>query len=131
ARVGQYPDLHALERIGLPAQAGDRTVERTPKGLDTEHGQSTRPMARELAPELAAAARELVGPELGRRARRAIHEIRDAAAVCEQAVLFEGRQLPLGETRAVKSGPEPVAGTPEVTANRRGVQAGVDATEQD
>ncbi|HTW93159.1 MAG TPA: hypothetical protein VMD30_00090 [Tepidisphaeraceae bacterium] len=79
---------------------------------------------------LTAGAKLVVGEFIG-ASGGASDDVGDAAFKVEKKGFFKGREHTRGETAAVKSGPEAVAGAAEVAADGSGIQAGVDAGEED
>jgi len=88
-----------------------------------------------------------IAPHLGRQSSAAVgefchsqfrrtggapgDEVRDATPELQQCPLLRRYELAIGETYAVKGGPESISGTREVVAGGCGIQTRIDATEQD
>ena len=79
---------------------------------------------------LAAGAKFVVGEFIG-AGGGACDDVGDAEFEVEKEALFERREESRREAAVVEGGPEAVAGAAEVAADGGGVEAGVDAGEED
>jgi hypothetical protein len=116
---------------GLAAERGAGAAEGDPVGAHPGEGDERRAVAPDPAVEMTGASPQLGVVEFGGRCRRPVHEVRDADAVLKEVAIFERGELALGEPGPMQDLPEPVAGPGEVVTDGAGVQARVDAAEQD
>jgi len=129
--VGQNPRVAAAEKGRLEADArvfdsGDDAIR-----MDADEGDDGWAPAFDFGLEaLAAGAKFIVGEFIG-AGGGAFDDVRDAESEVEKEGSFKGGEEARGEAAAVESGPEAVAWPAEMTADGGGVEAWVDAREED
>jgi len=103
------------------------------RAVSPESGKSdgARPVAAHFGGQPAAAGDQLVRRQLVRGGRGAVHQICQTVAELEQAAVLRRIEAPRREAGGMQRRPEAVARTGEVKPGRGGIQAGVDAAEQD
>jgi hypothetical protein len=131
AGVGQDPGVAAAEWVLLKADAGvfdarDDTVRADADERDDGGAPEFDFGFQTLAASPKFVVRELIGARGG-----ALDDVCDAEFEVEQECSFKGRERARREAAAVEGRPEAVAGAAEMAADRGGVEAGVDASEQD
>ena len=119
------------DRVRLEAHLRLGTRECGAISADAHNGEITRFITKNFAREDRAAFDELGRRELVCRGGGARDDVRHAATIIQQQRVFVRRQKARREAGAVDRGPEAVSRTSEVMADRGGVQAGIDAAEQD
>jgi len=131
AGVGQDPGVAAAEGILLEADAGVFDAGDYAVGANADEGDDGRTPAFDFGFEaLAAGAKFVVGEFIG-ASRGAFDDIGDAEFEVEKEGLFKGGEEARGEAATVEGGPEAVAGAAEVAADGGGIEARVDAGEED
>jgi hypothetical protein len=100
-------------------------------GPDPKKGDHRGAVAADLGGKTASSPDEFLRCELVSGGRAAVDEVRDPVAVLKQLGLFPGSQLLSRKTGAVQRGPEAVAGAGEMVAGGGGIEARIDADEQD
>jgi len=115
-----------LQAERRPGATESRTVSAEPDKSDC-----ARPVAAHFGGQPAAAGDQLVRRQLVRGRGAAVHQIGQAVAELEQAAVLRRIEASRREAGVVQRGPEAIARTGEVKAGRGGIQAGVDAAEQD
>jgi len=131
AGVGEDPGVAAAEEGFLEADAcvfdaGDDAV-----GVNADEGDDGRSPAFYFGFETSAAGAEFVVGEFIGAGGGAADDVGDAEPEVEKKGFFEGGEESRGESAVVKCGPEAIAGAAEVFADGGGVEAGVDAGEED
>ena len=131
AGVGEDPGVAAAEGGLLEADAGVFDAGNDAVGTDADKGDDGRSPAFDFGLEaLAAGAKFLVCEFIG-AGGGAFDDIGDAEFEVEKEGFFKGGEKARGEAAGVEGGPEAVAGAAEVVADGGGVEAGVDADEED
>ena len=131
ARVRKNPGVAAAEGDLLQADAGVFVAGDNAVGTDADEGDDGGAPAFDFGLEaLAAGAKFIVGKFIG-TSGRAFDDVGDAELEIEKEGFFKGGEKARGEAAGVEGGPEAVAGAAEVVANGGGVEAGVDAGEED
>src|SRR5580700_2763253 len=131
AGVGEDPGMAAAEEVLLEADAGIFYAGDDAVGSDADEGDDGGAPAFDLGFEaLAPGAKFSVGQLIG-AGGGAFDDVGDAEFEVEKEGSFEGGEETRGEAAAVECGPEAVAGASEVAVDGGGVQAGVDAGEED
>ncbi len=131
AGVGQDPGVAAAERGLLEADTGVFDVGDYAIGADADEGNDGGAPAFDFGlKSLAAGAKFVVGEFIG-AGGGAFDDVGDAVLEVEKERFFKGREEARSESTAVKGGPEAVAGAAKVVADGGGVEAGVDAGEED
>lgn len=130
AGVGEDPGVAAAEEGFLVADAGVFDAGDDAVGVDADEGDDGWAPAFDFGLEaLAAGAKFVIGEFIG-AGGGAFDDIGDAEFEIEKEGFFKGGEEARGESAAVKSGPEAVAGATEVAADGGGVESGVDAGEK-
>jgi hypothetical protein len=123
--------LRAFQPLGLQPERRRRTTERRAIGPHADESDRAGPEAADLGGKLLSTGDELgVGELIGRRGG-AIDQVGEAIAQAEQLRVLGGMKQARRESRRVQRRPEAVAGAREVKARRGGIEAWVDAAEQD
>jgi hypothetical protein len=131
AGVGEDPGVAAAEGGLLEADAGVFDAGNDAVGTDADEGDDGGTPAFDFGLEaLAAGAKFVVGEFVG-AGGGAFDDIGDAEFEVEKEGCFKGGEEARGEAAGVEGGPEAVPGTAEVAADGGGVEAGVDAGEED
>ena len=131
AGVGEDPGVAAAEGGLLEADAGVFDAGDDAVGADADEGDDGGAPAFDFGFEaLAAGAKFVVGEFIG-AGGGAFDDVGDAEFEVEKEGSFKGGEEARGEAAAVEGGPEAVAGAAEVAADGGGVEAGVDAGEED
>ncbi len=131
AGVGEYPGVAAAEEVLLKADAGVFDAGDDAVGTDADEGDDGGAPAFDFGFEaFAAGAKFVVGEFIG-AGGGAIDDIRNAEFVVEKEIAFKWGEESRREAAGVEGGPEAVAGPAEVAADGGGVEAGVDAGEED
>ena len=131
AGVGEDPGVAAAEGGLLEADAGVFDAGDDAVGADADEGDDGGAPAFDFGLEaLAAGAKFVVGEFIG-AGGGAFDDVGDAEFEVEKEGFFKGGEEARGEAAAVEGGPEAVAGAAEVAADGGGVEAGVDAGEED
>ena len=129
--VREDPDARLPDRLFLQAELCFRALEGGAVGADAHHREVAWLVLQDLACQGAGAGAQLVGSQLVRGRGGAGDDVRDAVAELQELVLRGRVEEVRGEPRTVQGGPEAVAGTAEVLLDGGGVEAGVDAAEED
>ena len=129
--VGKNPSVAVAEKGLLEADAsvfdtGDDTV-----GVDADKGDDGRAPASDFGLETPATGAKFVVGEFIRAGGGALDNVGDTELEVKKKGFFEGGEEPRGESAAVKGGPEAITRAAEVVADGGGVEAGVDAREED
>lgn len=130
AGVGKYPHGGGAYRLGLLAHRSASARESCAVGPYAEHCYSSGPVKINFSLQLPSARNQLGGRQFSRRRRYTFHQIRNAVTVVEEPLFLVGVQAPVRKTGGVERRPEAVAGTREMVASDRCVEAGVDAAEE-
>ncbi len=131
AGVGEDPGEAAAEEGLLEADAGVFDAGNDPVGAYADEGDDGGAPTFYLGFEAPAAGAKFVVCELIGAGGGAFDDIGDAKFQVEKEGFFKGREEARGEAAGVEGGPEAVAGATEVVADGGGVEAGVDASEED
>ncbi len=129
--VGQDPNLGPADGFGLETELGFFAVEGDAVGSDADDGDETRLIAEDFAGEDFSAFAKLVGAELVGHGGGAGTHVGDAKVPFQEAMGVERGDEGRREAAFVHGRPEAVAGPCEMVADGGGVQAGVDADEED
>jgi hypothetical protein len=130
AGVGEDPGVAAAEWFLLEADArvfdtGDDAV-----GTDADEGDDGGAPAFNFGfKALAAGAKLIIGKFVG-ASGGAFDDVGDAEFKVEKERILKGREEARGEAAVMEGRPEAVSGAAEVTTDRGGVEAGVDASEE-
>ena len=131
AGVGEDPGVAAAEGGLLKTDAGVFDARNDAVGADADEGDDGRAPAFDLGLEALGACTKFVVCEFIGAGGGAFDDIGDAEFEIEKEVFFKGGEEARGEAAGVEGGPEAVAGAAEVVADGRGVEAGIDADEED
>jgi len=130
AGVGEDPGVAAAEELLLEADAGVFNAGNDAVGADADEGDDGGAPAFDFGfKALGAGVKFLVGQFVG-AGGGAGDDVGDAKFEVEKQVTFEGREEARGEATSVKRRPKAVAGAAKVPADGGGVEAGVDAGEE-
>ena len=129
--VGKNPSVAVAEKGLLEADmgvfdTGDDTV-----GVNADKGDDGWAPASDFGLEAPAAGAKFVVGEFIRAGGGPLDDVGDAELEVKKKGFFKGGEEAWGESAAVKGGPEAIAGAAEVVADGGGVEAGVDAHEED
>jgi hypothetical protein len=131
AGVGEDPGVAAAEAGLLEADAGVFDAGNDTVGTDADEGDDAGAPAFDFGLEALAAGAKFVVCEFIGAGGGAFDDIGDAEFEVEKEGFFKGGEEARGEAASVEGGPEAVAGAAEVMADGGGVEAGVDAGEED
>jgi hypothetical protein len=131
AGVGEDPGVAAAEGGLLEADSGVFDAGNDAVGTDADEGDDGGAPAFDFGLESQASGAKLVVCELISAGGGAFDDIGDAEFEVEKKGFFKGGEEARGEAAGVEGGPEAVAGAAEVVADGGGVEAGVDAGEED
>ncbi len=131
AGVGQNPGLTAAEEGLLEADAGVFDAGDDPVGVDADEGDNGWAPAFDFGLEALAAGTKLVVGEFIGAGGGAFDDVGDAEPEVEKKRSLKGGKEARGEATGVYGGPESVARAAEVAADGSGVEARVDAGEED
>jgi hypothetical protein len=131
AWIREQPNDGVPDPLGLRTHDGVGSLEGVPVRRGSKNGQRRRPVSPDLPDQSSGSRQQLLHGELVRPRRRPRHEVRDAETGLEQGRPLVRFQQPRGEAGVVKCGPEPVSRAREVVSDGAGVEAGVDAGEED
>lgn len=131
AGVWEYPDPCPTNRFGLSPENGHGTREGPSVRRNPQKGDPAGAMPPDFAGEEACPEEQVVDAELVGPGSCSGDDIRQPVPCGEEQVALIGCQHVSGEARSVQCLPEAIAGSGEVTAECRGVQSGIDATEED
>ena len=131
AGVGQNPGMAAAEEGLLEADAGVFDAGDDAVGVDADEGNDGRAPAFDFGLEAPAAGAKFVVGEFIGAGGGAFDDVRDAEPEVEKKRSLKGRKEARGKAAGVQGGPESVAGAAEVAADGGGVEARVDAGEED
>jgi hypothetical protein len=131
AGVGQNPCPAAAEERFLETDVGVFVARDDPVGVDADEGDDGWPPAFDFDFKAQAAGAKLVVGKLIGAGRGAIDDVGNAEFKIEKKGFIKGREEARGEAAAVEGRPEAVAGAGEVAADGGGIEAGVDAGEED
>jgi hypothetical protein len=129
--VGKNPSVAAAEKRFLEADAGVFDPGDNAVGVNADKGDDGRAPASDFGLEAPAAGAKFVIGEFVRAGGGALDDVGDAELEVEKKGSFKGGEEARSESTAVKSGPEAIARAAEVAANGGGVEAGIDAREED
>jgi hypothetical protein len=130
AGVGEHPGVAAAEEGLLQADAGVFDAGDDAVRTDADEGDDGGAPAFDFGFEALAAGAKLVGGQFIGAGGGAGDDVGDAELEVEKEGILEGGKEARGETAVVESGPKAVAGAAEVTPDGGGVEAGVDAGEE-
>ncbi len=131
ARVREHPDLRGADRFILQTHRRFRSIECRAIGADADDGEEPRCVAFHFAREDPAAFDELFARQLVGGGGGAGDDVGDADAEVQELALLRGREEARREAGAMERGPEAVAGSSEMLLDGSGVEAGIDAAEED
>ena len=131
AGVGEDPGVAAAEGGLLEADAGVFDAGDDAVGVNADKGDDGRTPTSDFGLEASAADAKFVVGEFIRTGGGAFDDVGDAKPEIEKKSSLKGGKEARSEAAAVKGGPESVAGAAEVSADGGGVEAGVDAGEED
>jgi hypothetical protein len=131
ARVREDPDLRGTDRFVLQTQLRFRAIECGAVGADADDGEVPRCVAFHFAREDLPAFDQLFAGQLGGGGGGAGDDVGDADAEVEELALLGGREEARREAGAMERGPEAVPGSSEMLLDGSGVEAGIDAAEED
>ena len=129
--VGKNPGVAAAEKGLLQADAGVFDTRDDAVGVNADKGDDDRAPASDLGLEASAAGAKFVVGEFIRAGGGALDDVGDAEPEVEKKRPFKGGEEARSESAAVKGGPKAIARPAEVAADGSGVEAGVDAREED
>jgi hypothetical protein len=129
--IGKHPGVAAAKRGLLEADAsvfdtGDDAV-----GVNADKRDDGRAPASDFGLEAPTACAKFVVRQFIRAGGGALDDVGDAVAEVEKKRSLKRGEEARGESAAVKGGPEAIARAAEVAADGGGVEAGVDAGEED
>ena len=130
ARTWQDPEAGAGELLFLKPGLRAWPLECRSVRSDSDDGDELRVVATHGALQSAAPGAKFRGTQFRGGGRAARDEIRDAAAIFQQFVLFPWREQSRSETGRVKRRPEPVARPCKVMPRRGRIQARIDPAKQ-
>jgi hypothetical protein len=131
AGVGKNPSVAVTEKRLLEADAGVFDTGDDAVGVNADKGDDGRAPASDFGLEAQAAGAKFVVGEFIRAGGGALDDVGDAEIEVKKKGFFKGGEEARGESAAVKGGPEAIARAAEVVADGGGVEAGVDAHEED
>ena len=131
AGIGKNPGVAAAEGGLLQADAGVFDAGDDAVGPDADKGDDGGAPTFDFRFKTVAAGAKFVVSEFIGAGGGAGNEVGDAEVEVEKEGAFKGGEEARGEAAAVKRGPEAVTGAAEVAADGGGVEAGVDASEED
>jgi hypothetical protein len=131
AGVGEDPGVAAAEAGLLEADAGVFDARDDAVGADADEGDDGGAPAFDFGFETPAPGAKFVVGEFIGAGGGAFDDVGDAKFEVEKEGFFKGGEKARGEAAAVEGGPETVAWAAEVVADSGGVEAGVDAGEED
>jgi hypothetical protein len=129
--VGKNPGVAVAEKGPLEADAGIFDTGDDAVGVNTDKGDEGRAPASDFDLEAPAAGAKFVVGEFIRAGGGALDDVGDAELEVKKKGIFKGGEEARGESPAVKGGPEAIARAAEMVADGGGVEAGVDAHEED
>ena len=129
--VGKNPSVAATEKGLLEADAGVFDTGDDAVGVNADKGDDGGAPAFDFGLEAPAPGAKLVVGEFIRAGGGAFDDIGDAEPEVEKKRSLKGGEEARSESAAVKGGPEAIARAAEVAADGGGVEAGVDAREED
>jgi len=131
AGVGEDPGVAAAEGGLLEADAGVFDAGNDAVGTDADEGDDGGAPAFDFGLEALGAGTKFVVCEFIGSGGGAFDDIGYAEFEVEKEGFFKGGEEARGEAGGVEGGPEAVAGAAEVVTDGRGVEAGIDADEED
>jgi hypothetical protein len=131
AGVREEPRVAAAEGFLLEADSGVFIGGNDAVGPDAYEGDDRGAPAFDFGLQALTSGAKFVAGKLIGAGCRSLDDIGDAEFEVEKERFFKGRKETRREAAAVEGGPEAVAGAAEVVADGGGVQAGVDAGEED
>ncbi len=129
--VGKNPSAAAAEKGLLQADAGVFDTGDDAVGVNADKGDDGRAPATDFAAEAPGAGAKFVVGEFIRAGGSAFDDVGDAELEVKKKRFFKGGKETRGESAAVKGGPETIARAAEVVTDGGGVEARVDAREED
>jgi hypothetical protein len=129
--VGKNPGVAAAEKGLLEADAGVFDTGDDAVRMNADKGDDGRAPASDFSLEAPAAGAKFVVGEFIRAGGGAFDDVGDAEPKVEKKRSLKGGKKARSESAVVKSGPEAIARAAEVAADGGGVEAGVDAREED
>jgi hypothetical protein len=131
AGIGEDPGVAAAEGGLLETDAGVFDAGNDAIGTDADEGDDGGAPSFDFGLEALAAGAKFVVCEFSGAGGGAFDDIGDAEVEVEKEGFFKGGEEARGEAACVEGGPEAVAGAAEVVADGGGVEAGIDADEED
>ncbi|HEX4056567.1 MAG TPA: hypothetical protein VHX86_20080 [Tepidisphaeraceae bacterium] len=131
AGVGENPGVAAAEEGILEADAGVFDTGDDAVGVNADKGDDGRAPASDFGLEALAAGAKFVVGEFISAGGGAFDDVGDPKPEVEKKGFFKGGEEARSESAAVKGGPEAIARAAEVAADGGGVEAGIDAGEED
>jgi hypothetical protein len=128
---GEHPSMAAAEEFFLKADAGVFDPGDNAVRTNADDGDDGGTPAFDFGFEALAAGAKFVVSEFIGAGGRAIDDVSDTEFVVEKQIAFKWREESWREAAGVQGGPEAVAGPAEVAADGGGVEARVDASEED
>ena len=123
--------MRTFEGFALSSNPRTAQSECVAIGPDAEERHHLRTVTPHLRGQPLSPFHEFVGLQLSRRGGTAVHHIGDSIAGLQELGLLRRMKLERREPGLMQRRPEAVAGAREMVARGGGVQAGVDADEQD
>jgi len=129
--VGKNPGVAAAEKGLLEADAGVFDTRDDTVGVNADKGDDGRAPASDFGLEPSAAGAKFVVGEFIRAGGGAFDDVGDAEPKVEKKRSLKGGKEARSESAAIKGRPEAIARAAKVAADGGGVEAGVDAREED
>ena len=128
--VWKNPSVAAAEKGFLQADAGVFNARDDTVGVNANKGDDRWAPAFHLGLEAPAASAKFVIREFIRAGGGALDDVGDAEVEVKKTGRFKRGKESRGESAAVQGWPEPIARPAEMVADGRGVEAGIDAREE-
>jgi hypothetical protein len=129
--IGKNPSVAVAEKGLLEADAGVFDTGDDAVGVNADKGDDGRAPASDFGLEAPAAGAKFVVGEFIRAGGGALDNVGNAELEVKKKGFFKGGEEARGESPAMKGGPEAIARAAEMVADGNGVEAGVDAHEED
>jgi hypothetical protein len=129
--VGKNPSVAVAEKGLLEADTGVFDTGDDAVGVNADKGDDGRAPASDFGLEAPAAGAKFVVGEFIRAGGGALDDVGDAELEVKKKGFFKRGEEARGESPAVKGRPEAIARAAEMAADGGGVEAGVDAHEED
>jgi hypothetical protein len=129
--IGKNPSVAVAEKGLLEADAGVFDTGDDAVRVNADKGDDGRAPASDFGFEAPAAGAKFVVGEFICAGSGALDDVGDAEVELKKKGILKGGEEARGESAAVKSAPEAIARAAEVAADGGGVEAGVDAREED